>query len=327
MRVHNGGLKRRTFLLSPLALAAAGTKPDVLIVIARGWRGVDTPWSGAADIKAPQLEAFAKEAIVFPRAYAACPASADARTSILSGRFPHAASSGDAPSFRCVVLGPGRFPSRPESEKLHVRDNVPADSSAKIREALSMRYGSYASIDEQFGKLLDGIDAANTIIVFTSDAGEQIGSHGLEGDDSFYEESSRVVLAIRFPNVRPAASDLLVSHVDILPTVVGLLGDPPIAGVQGRDLSWLLTSGRGDRPEFVFAEGRMKQRDEWRMLVLGTDKLVVNAAGDPTHLFNLARDPYEMNNLVRDPSVELKRAQLVATIRAERSRLLDFRRR
>src|SRR5262249_12818786 len=117
----NGGLKRRTFLLSPLALAAAGNKPDVLIVIARGWRGVDTPWNGAPDIQAPRLEAFAKQAIVFPRAYAACPTSTDARASILSGRFPHAAGSGDdPPSFRSVVVGPGRFPTRPDSEKLHL---------------------------------------------------------------------------------------------------------------------------------------------------------------------------------------------------------------
>jgi len=225
------------------------------------------------------------------------------------------------------VLLESRPGSGPDASALHLRENVPQESAARTRNALAQRYSGYSDMDDQFGKILDAIDPSNTIVAFTSDAGEQIGSHGLDGDDVFYEESTRVPLAIRIPGVRAAASDLLVSHVDLMPTLLGLCSESQIEGVQGRDLSGLLTSGQGERPESVFAEGRIGQRDEWRMLALGVDKMVVDAAGDPTHLYNLAEDPYEMRNLVQEPSVQLKRAQLLATMRAARSRLLDFRRR
>ncbi len=352
---YHGDLNRRTFLLCPLALAAAAEKRNVLLVIARGWRGVATPWNSDPDIQAPRLEAFSKQAIVFPRAYSAYPHPQEGRAAIASGRYPHATGAGatlesalreagyrssqqvgasvdfikatsDAPYFLSATIDPERFSSSRDAATLHLRDNVPKEIAEKTRDALVARYAAYASMDAQFGKLLDSV-GESTIVIFTSDAGEQIGSHELDGDDSFYEESVRVPLAIRFPGVQPGASDLLASTVDIMPTVLGLLGEPPVAGVQGRDLSWLITSGRGDRPESVFAEGRIGQRDEWRMLVLAMDKLVVDAAGDPTHLFNLARDPYEQRNLVHESSTELKRAQLLAIMRSERSRLLDFRRR
>src|SRR5262249_23107262 len=151
---------------------------------------------------------------------------------------------------------------------------------------------------------------------------------GLEGDDIFYEESVRIPLAIRLPRVLPAeASDLLISQVDLTPTLASLCGEAVTEGPQGRDLSPLLTGNPGDRPESIFSEGRLGQRDEWRMLIVGYDKLVIDAAGDVTHLFNLATDPYEMTNLAHEPSVKLKRDQLLAIMRATRSRLLDFKRR
>jgi choline-sulfatase len=205
-------------------------------------------------------------------------------------------------------------------EVRHYRDNVAEEAQPKVREELSAAYARYASMDRKFGELIDSVDAKTTV-VFTSDAGEMLGSHEMEGDDSFYEESARVPMAIRAPGLKASASDFLVSHVDVLPTLLGLSGEAPVAGIQGRDLS------RGERPEFVFAEGRLGQRDEWRMLVLGMDKLVVDAAGDVMHMFNLAADPFELRDLARDPGAQLKRASLMAVMRSERSRLSDFRRR
>ena len=123
-------------------------------------------------------------------------------------------------------------------------------------------------MDQEFGKLLAALDRANlannTIVVFTSDHGEQIGSHGLEGAGVAYEESVRVPLAIRFPRVLHGdASDILASQVDILPSVLGLVGEPAFEGLEGHDLSPLLLGVKADRPESVFIEG--KNRAEGRM--------------------------------------------------------------
>lgn len=360
-------ISRRIFLLTPLALLGAEKKPNVILVIARGWRGVATPWSGDADVQAPNLAKFAENAVVFPRAYACDPQSDPARSGILTGRFPHvngviadgapmraeevtlgsvlkvggyreldgmeALQANVTPPFYLGVnLEVPRISKPADASRLHLRDNVPHSLAEQAKKDLADRYGGYAAMDQEFGKLLMALDRANaadnTIVVFTSDRGEQIGSHGLEGAEVAYEESTRVPLAIRFPRVLKAdASDVLASQVDVLPTLLGLLGEPSMDGVEGHDLSPLLLGVKADRPEFVFAEGKIGQKDEWRMVVVGTDKLVVDAAGAVSGLYNLASDPYEMKNLAGDPSVQLKRDGLLATLRAAKSQLLDFKRR
>lgn len=349
-----------------MALLAAESRLNVVLIVARGWRGLATPWTGDPDLKAPNLEQFGKTAVVFPRAYACDPLADPARAGILTGRYPHANGvtrdgapmrteevtldailkvagyavgtrldwldgNRESPFLLNLSLDAPRISNPADSSSLHLRDNVPATSAAQAREALAARYGVYASLDEQFGNLLAALDrlklAQNTIVVFTSDRGEQMGSHGLDGDDVWFEESIRVPLAIRHPRAQPFASDVLASQVDILPTLLALSGEPSFEGLQGRDLSALILGQKGDRPESVFAEGRIGQRDEWRMLALGADKIVVDVNGEVTHLYNLADDPYELTNLAHEPSVKLKRDQLLAILRVSRQKLLDFKRR
>jgi arylsulfatase A-like enzyme len=355
-------IHRRAFLLTPLALLAAERKPNIVLIVARGWRGQATPWASDPDIQAPNLAKFAQEALVFPRAYAASPRPGPARAAIATGRFPHVngairdgaplrteevtidavlraggyhtgtgieflQSKPAAPFLADISLDPPRFSTPADAARLHLRDNIPTEAAAKARESLAKYYGSLAAMDEQLGKILSAVPE-NTIAVFTSDCGVELGSHGMEGDDVPFEESVRIPLAIRYPQVlTPAASDLLVSQVDLLPTLIALCGEPAFEGIQGRDLSPLLTGAKGDRPESIFAEGRIGSRDEWRMLLEGIDKIVVDANGTVLELYNLAADPYELKNRAADPSVELKRDQLLAVLRATRSKLLDFRRR
>lgn len=349
-------------------LLAAENKPNIVLLVARGWRGVSTPFAGDPDVQAPNLEKFGEDSVVFPRAYCCDPRPAPARSAILTGLYPHSngvtddnagmrveevtidaalrtagyqtgtqldflQGAGTRPFFLNLSLE-AAWDSKPvDAVKLHLRENVPEASVAEARKALAGRYGAYRVMDEQFGRVLNALDrlnlAADTIVVFTSDCGDEIGSHGLAGDGAFYEESVRVPLAIRFPRVIPhgSKSDVLACHADIMPTLLGFCGEPSPDGTQGNDLSPLLISGLGDRPELVFMEGRIGQKDEWRALVLGLDKAVIDAQGAMTQLFNLADDPYEMTNLVHDPAVQLKRDQLLAQLRAERQRLLDFSRR
>lgn len=338
----------------------------MVLIVARGWRGVATPWTSDADLKAPNLEQFGKNAVVFPRTYACDPQADPGRAGILTGRYPHANgvvrdgaplrteevtldsvlkvagyaagdhlewldSKPDGPFFLNLTLEQPKLSQPADAAGLHVRDNVPSGADANVREELAKRYGVYTALDVQLGAVLAALERKklmpNTAVVFTADRGEQIGSHGLEGDGMWFEESARVPLAIRHPRAQPFASDVLASHVDIVPTLLALCGEPAFEGLQGHDLSGLLLGQKGDRPESVFGEGRIGEKDEWRMLVQGSDKIVVDVSGDVTHLYNLADDPYELTNLAQEPSVKLKRDQLLAIMRATRQKLLDFRRR
>ena len=327
-------IDRRTFLLTPLALAAAERTPNVLLLVASGWRGQATPWAGDPDLVAPNLERFGKESVVFPRAYSCYPSAAPARSALMTGRFPHSISpSGEVTidavmksAISIVYLDPPKSFAPYDPAQLHPRQNVPPAAEAAARRNLANRYGMYAALDAAIGRQLAGL-AKDTIVVFTSDRGEQMGSQGLDGDNVAFEESVRIPLAIRYPRALPqgSVSDLLVSQADILPTLLGLCGVPAPDGVQGRDLSALISGKKGERPESVYAEGKIGQKDEWRMLALGSDKIVVNAQTEATHLYNLADDPYEMTNLVREPAVKLKRDELLAVLRASGRKLGDFK--
>ena len=106
-----------------------------------------------------------------------------------------------------------------------------------------------------------------------------------------------------------------MSNVDYAPTLLALCGQTAPEGTQGNDLASLLAGGDGAQPESIYAEGKLGQPDEWRMIVRGLDKLVVDASMKPTHLFNLGQDPYELKNLMAEGQERRKRDELVALLR------------
>jgi arylsulfatase A-like enzyme len=245
-------ITRRTILLAPLALTAQSTRPRVEIT----WiKGSAVP------------EEFARESVVFPRAYTCCPAAGLARRALETGRFPHAARPQD---FSITSL-PG--------------------------------------------------SGTDVMTVLTAESGN--------GEDSPFQPSVLVPLAIRWPGkLKPrVANELLVSHVDVLPTLLALVGIAPgVAppeGLQGRDLSVLIQGGPGQVPDSVYAEGRLGLPGEWRMVVRGYDKLVIRPQEEATRLYNLADDPAEENDLAHDREHELTRDSMLALARQWMRKLGD----
>ncbi len=218
---------------------------------------------------------------------------------------------------------------------LHVRENVPTELQSRTREDMAVFYARARTRDRDIGEVLEALGRPlrgnddgltdDTIVIFTSLHGEQFGSHSGQGDDYAYEETIRIPLAIRYPRVLKGGSqnDMLVSQVDIMPTLLKWCGAAVPEVVQGRDLSALLAGQPGERPDAVYAEGRLGQKDEWRMLVHGYDKLVVDKNDDVTHLFNLAEDPYEETNLANVTAELLKRDSLLAIERQWAKKLGD----
>jgi arylsulfatase A-like enzyme len=228
----------------------------------------------------------------------------------------------------------GGLIGRRDSVSLHLRANVPEYAEAKAREDLSLFYARAAARDREIGTVLEALDqpgsplVENTIVIFTSLHGEQFGSHGETGDDSAFEETIRIPLLIRYPRAIPhaGASDILASQADLAPTLLKWCGAAIPETAQGRDLSGLLTSqpvAEDARPDAVYAEGLLGQKDEWRMLVQGYDKLVTDLEGNATHLYNLADDPAENTNLATASSYRLRRDVLLAQQKVWMKRLED----
>ena len=111
--------------------------------------------------------------------------------------------------------------------------------------------GEVAYVDHCLAALLQALAdkrlTGSTIVVLTADHGEAFGEHGESTHGYFaYNSTLHVPLIISGPGVtRPGTRrGDAVSHVDLFPTVCGLLGIPPPAGLQGRSLSPLLAGGR-----------------------------------------------------------------------------------
>ena len=241
-------MTRRTILLLPFALAAQAVRPRIEI-----------RWVQAIP------EEFARESVVFPRAYTCCPAMGLGRKALETGRFPHAA--------------------RPED----------------------------FSITSLAGSGTD------VITVLTAESGN--------GEDSPVQRSILVPLAIRWPGkLKPrVASELLISHADVLPTLLALMEVAPPEGLQGRDLSALIQPGLNQRdvPDSVYCEGRLGLPGEWRAIIRGYDKLVLRPQEEATRLYNLADDPAEETDLAHDREHELTRDSMLALCRQWMRKLGD----
>ncbi len=183
-------------------------------------------------------------------------------------------------------------------------------SETQVRTAIA-RYWAYCEqVDTQIGRVLDALDrigqAENTLVVFTSDHGDMCGAHRqfIKGWQP-YEETYRVPLVMRWPDVIPAGSvcDHLVQLHDLAHTFVDLGGGEPITPADGRSLRPLFAvPQRTDWEDVAFCQyygGEFLYTQ--RMVITERFKYVFNGF-DRDELYDFATDPHEMVNLVDDPA-------------------------
>jgi arylsulfatase A-like enzyme len=153
-------------------------------------------------------------------------------------------------------------------------DALPAFAPEAEKQRLlyeqEVRYG-----DDQIRAFLEGLDATGladrTLVIVTADHGEQFGEHGgFEHTYTVYDEVAGVPLVMRLPGAIPAARRIAepVSLADIAPTVVDLLGLPPIPGADGTTLLPLATGAIDRLPrDGVFTEAESAPKRGWVDLV------------------------------------------------------------
>jgi arylsulfatase A-like enzyme len=243
----------------------------------------------------------------------------------------------DEPFFLFLSWGPPHHPYiAPEPFKARhmrpvpLRPNVPAELAEDqgLHSDLKGYYGLCRALDREMSRLLKALErlelSEDTILVFSADHGDMLGSHGRFYKNLAFEESLHVPLIFRQPGRIPAETTpaLPVGSIDLMPTVLKLCGIEPPESCEGRDLSpFVLGNAQGVDGE-VYCQGRMYRKDAWRALVTERHKLVVGEGGAVTHLFDLVDDPYEMNDLAAEPEAATLRAQLSERLFA-RARELD----
>jgi uncharacterized sulfatase len=180
-------------------------------------------------------------------------------------------------------------------------------------------------VDQEIGRVL-AVVPDNTWVIFTSDHGAFMGEHGGLGGKGtvMYEESARIPLIIRGPHSSrpPGRVDRsVVSHIDILPTMLDLAGlaVPPV--FDGHSLAPHLHEARHDPDRAVVIEWNRADADihgagaaysglfPVRCAVSQRWKLVLNLA-DEDELYDLERDPHELENRINDPACAAERDAL-----------------
>lgn len=198
----------------------------------------------------------------------------------------------------------------------------------KWKEVVRYNYAHISMIDAAGGQIINklkelGLDD-NTLIIWTSDHGDGIASHGGHFDKGSFlsEEVMRIPLAIKWPGVTTAGlvSDAFVSTVDMPVTMLDAAGESFTKNaVHGRSLKPILggdtSNWRDDLMAETFGHGYGSEVDV-RMVVWGDWKFV-HTMGDISELYNLKSDPYELKNLAQDESAQ-------AYVQQGRQRLLKW---
>ena len=191
-------------------------------------------------------------------------------------------------------------------EKRRFVDPVPEE---RIRIALASYYGLIEYMDRNIGRIIDALDTSglreNTLVIYTSDHGDQVGEHGLWSKSTYYEASVRVPLIASMPGMsgREAMSDIVCNLYDIGPTLIDFAGTETLPDTIGRSFKPALT---GDAvPDWsnetysehldggdVIMPSRMIRRGPWKYATYhGTAPTLFNVDEDPDELRNLAGDP------------------------------------
>ncbi len=170
----------------------------------------------------------------------------------------------------------------------------------------SARYdGEVRTIDDMVGKLLDSIDRhvglERSLIVFTSDHGEEFHDHEMHGHGhSLHREVLHVPLIVAGPSLPPGRSiDAYVRTIDILPTILDLAGGPPTGheGMEGTTLAKLIAED--GRIRSVYSEAMLYGSTE-RSLIEGEYKLMYDQQERACRLFDVSADPDERVDLASE---------------------------
>jgi len=242
----------------------------------------------------------------------------------------------ESPFLLVLSWGPPHWPYDQYPEKYDIYDpegidlppNVPGQMASFAREEIADYYGNVTGLDAQVGRIVSAMDhlgiTDNTILIFTSDYGDHLSSHGYGKPmdrwmhHSFraskatpYEESIHVPFVVRWPAHIPSGvrSDAIVSSVDLMPTLLQLCEIDLPDGMQGVDQSHHFLGKDGPVSDSVYLQvlgPGWPHRGKWVGFWRGvrTDRWVyARWHGDEYAplLFDRENDRFEMNNLAGDP--------------------------
>jgi arylsulfatase len=215
-----------------------------------------------------------------------------------------------------------------QAEAVLDRERLPAEMFFGVTPeeywSIKQRYlGLVTLVDQSIGAILACLErfglTENTVIVHTSDHGDSLGAHHLFGKETMFEEATRVPLLVRLPGQRASKTvPHPVSHIDFVPTLLDLLGQPSHPQCAGKSLLPLIND-EATPPRNVFLEWapnrtkikkgtKLARRRMVKRAVEESTRTIITSDGwklclrdkDLNELYNQKDDPLEMRNLYAD---------------------------
>lgn len=189
------------------------------------------------------------------------------------------------------------------AEQLLVRGNM----DLHTRDSVANYFAAVTGIDEQFSRIIQALDqldlTKDTLLVFTADHGEMMGSHQKMGKNVWQEESVWVPMIMRLPGKLAADTqdDLLLSSPDIPATLIGLLGleNDISTPWQGKNYAQTLldpTSGQRPQTQFYcgYGDNARGVHDQQYTFIIQTND---HSKDHFAILIDRINDPYQLQNI------------------------------
>jgi arylsulfatase A-like enzyme len=187
------------------------------------------------------------------------------------------------------------------------------------RGIISAYYTSVEYLDKNVGIVIDGLEQAgilkNTVVIYLGDHGYLLNDHKRFEKHMMWEEAIQAPLIITAGGMRPELNvrEEMVEFVDVVPTIVDLLGVGKKPDIQGKSLEPFFRGNTDNSREIVFSEfladnKAMVRTENWKYIyTTGKHDLAQGyATGNPPsgirhRLYDLENDPRETTDLSHDP--------------------------
>ena len=177
------------------------------------------------------------------------------------------------------------------------------------RRAWAAHLGLTRLADDALGGVLNALEksghADKTAVFFMSDHGDHMGQHSMYQKMEMYEQAVRVPFLIKAPDQTPRVIDEVVSHLDVMPTLLEMACLLPPDELDGRSLWGAAARGErlDPRPAYICYSGNPAIGDIRRAVISGRWKYVYDPDDIP-ELYDLQNDPLEMQNRSGGASVQ-----------------------
>jgi arylsulfatase A-like enzyme len=223
---------------------------------------------------------------------------------------------------------PEKYRALYDPERLTLRPNVPETERPNAQKTLAGYYAHCTALDDCLGELRRTLQEAglaeNTLLVFTSDHGDMLGSRGSYKKQRPWDEAIRIPLLLYWPKgfgTKAQQLEAPINSEDLMPTLLGLCGVPIPKSAEGLDFSGYIRGGKnpGDGAAVILCASPF---GEWVRRIGGreyrgirtTRYTYVRDLNGPWLLYDNQTDPYQTNNLASLPKYSRLQGKLDATL-------------